>query len=140
MLKRPDAHEASASVDRASGVGFASFPRGLGDAAALRALHPRLHFSSSSLFWKKWTTVVRMACVRAVFPTGEFCVHGCLSFGLGHQPFLSVASLARYMPSLVITTSNKQQKRNRASGFFLLVYVSTCALLNIIYKNTFAYI
>lgn len=34
MLKRPDAHEASASVDRASGVGFASFPRGLGDAAA----------------------------------------------------------------------------------------------------------
>lgn len=101
---------------------------------ALRALHPRLHFFLLQSLLEK-VEYSGGDGVRAVFPTGEFCVRGCLSFG--HQPFVHLlASLARYMPSLVITTSNKQQKRNRASGFFLLVYVSTCALLNIIYIKT----
>lgn len=128
MLKRPDAHEASASVDRASGVGFASFPRGLGDAAASPTctastppfFPPPVSFGKSGVQWWGWR-----AGVRAVSPTGEFCVRGCLSFG--HQPFVHLlASLARYMPSLVISTGNKQQKRNRAPGFF-----STCICLNL---------
>lgn len=82
-----------------------------------RCIHGSISLYFSPALWKSVHIVVGMACVRCS-PQENFVSHSVVGFG--HQPmphhnhfffmffsfnFCSLASLVRYMPSLVINTS-----------------------------------